>query len=231
MMSTEPISGVSVAEAAYERIRSKIVEGEYSPNSRLHQGDLAKSFAISRTSVREALHRLTSESLVEFHPQRGFFVAPPLDLKGVLDRLQVRLLLEPAIAQLAAERRTNEDVKALNRAVSEESRARSPRTAHDRSREFHVALARATGNSYLVDILESLWTIEVGRQLLARRVVSPSWQTEDVTEHESISEAVAEGDSDVASERMRQHVAEAYSHWSKEETIDFGTAAAFETPA
>jgi len=216
-MESQRIHTGSVAEIAYARIRSQIVEGELPPNARLHQGELATSFGISRTSVREALHRLTSESLVEFKRHRGFFVAAPLHLDAVLDRLEVRLLLEAGIARLAATRATEQDVAALKRAVQGEARARSPRAAHDLSREFHFLLARATGNAELARILESLWSVDVGRQLLARRVTSPTWQTEDVTEHEAIAEAVAAGDGDRAAELMHRHIAEAYSHWAEEE--------------
>jgi DNA-binding GntR family transcriptional regulator len=212
----EPIRAGSVTELAYERIRSSIVDGKLPPHARLHQGELADSLGISRTSVREALHRLTSESLVEFHRHRGFFVAAPLRLDAVVARLEVRVLLEPGIARLAAERRTDDHVTALRRAVQGESRARSPRAAHDLSREFHFLLAQATGNSELVRMLESLWTIDVGRQLLAMRVTSPEWQAEDVSEHEAIAEAVAAGDGDLAAAHMLRHVAEAHAHWSEE---------------
>jgi DNA-binding GntR family transcriptional regulator len=215
-MKLEPIRAGSVTELAYERIRSSIVDGKLPPNARLHQGELADSLGISRTSVREALHRLTSESLVEFHRHRGFFVAAPLRLDAVLARLEVRLLLEPGIARLAAERRTEEDAAALERAVSGESRARSPRAAHDLSREFHFLLAQTTGNPELVRMLDSLWTVDVGRQLLAKRVTSPDWQSEDVAAHEGIARAVAAGEGDRAAELMYTHVHEAYEHWSEE---------------
>jgi DNA-binding GntR family transcriptional regulator len=219
-MELQPIRAGSVTELAYERIRAQIVNGRFPPQTRLHQGELATSFGISRTSVREALHKLTSESLVEFHRHRGFFVAAPLKLEAVLARLEVRLLLEAGIARLAAERRTDEDVAALQRAVQGEARARSTRAAHDLSREFHILLARATGNDELVRMLDSLWTVDVGRQLLARRVTSSTWQAEDVAEHEAIAEAVADGDADRAAELMHSHIAEAYSHWSEEAAAD-----------
>jgi DNA-binding GntR family transcriptional regulator len=215
-MELQPIRTGSVTEIAYERIRSLIVDGRLPAEARLHQGQLADSLGISRTSVREALHRLTSESLVEFQPQRGFFVAAPLHLDAVVDRLEVRLVLEPGIARLAAARRTDEDVEALRRAVRGESKARSARAAHDLSREFHLTVARASRNAAFARMLDSLWTVDIGRQLLARRGTSPDWQPEDVAEHEAIAEAIADGDGDRAAELMRQHVEEAYAHWSGE---------------
>jgi DNA-binding GntR family transcriptional regulator len=215
-MELEPIRTGSVTDIAYERIRALIVDGRLASEARLHQGQLADRLGISRTSVREALHRLTSESLVDFQPQRGFFVAAPLHLDAVVQRLEVRLLLEGGIARLAAERRTDEHVTALRRAVRGEAKARSARSAHDLSREFRLTVARASGNAELVRTLESLWNFDIGRQLLARRGTSPAWQPEDVAEHEAIAEAIAAGDGDRAEELMRRHVQEAHEHWSLE---------------
>jgi DNA-binding GntR family transcriptional regulator len=219
-MELQRIRTGSVTEIAYERIRSLIVDGRLGAGARLHQGQLADSLGISRTSVREALHRLTSEALVEFHSQRGFFVAEPLHLDAVVNRLEVRLLLEAGIARLAAQRRTDQDVEALKRAVRGESKARSARAAHDLSREFHLTVARASCNTELVRTLESLWMVDIGRELLARRGTSPDWQPEDVAQHEAIADAIAAGDADRAAELMYEHVEEAYAHWSAESAAE-----------
>ena len=81
----------------------------------------------------------------------------------------MRLLLEPGIARLAAERRTDRHLAELRRAIAREEKARTGLAAHDASREFHFVLARATGNEEHVRILDSLWLVEVGRRLLSRR--------------------------------------------------------------
>jgi DNA-binding GntR family transcriptional regulator len=219
-MQVQPIRAGSVAELAYDRIRDLIVNGSAPPNSRLRQGELADAFGISRTSVREALHRLAAEELVEFQRNRGFFVAGPLQFDAVLNRLEVRLILEPGIARLAAERRTDEHVRELDRAVKGESKARSARAAHDLSRGFHMLVAQATGNAELSQVLQSLWTVDIGRQLLARRVESPTWQSEDVAEHAAIAAAVADGHGELAAELMRQHVSAAWQHWSDKAAVE-----------
>ena len=227
-IEVQPITAGSVAEVAYERIRTLIVEGAVAPNSRLRQGELADALGISRTTVREALHKLVSDELVEFQRNRGFFVAGPLPLDAVLDRLELRLFVEPGIACLAAERRTDEDLRQLNRAVKREARARSPQAAHDLSRQFHMLLARATRNSELIQLMESLWNVDVGRQLLGHRVTSPTWQEEDVAEHEAIAAAVAAGDAKRAEELMREHIRAAQTHWSQQAAagVDLHTPAA-----
>jgi DNA-binding GntR family transcriptional regulator len=210
-----PIRVDSVVDLAYERIRGLVLSGEASPGARLGQVELAERFGISRTPVREALRRLAGEGLVDFHSNRGFRVAD-LGLEAVLRRLEVRMILEPGIARLAALRRTEEDVQRLDDSILREQRARSGIAAHDASRDFHVALARATGNDELQRSLESLWLAEVGRRLLARRSAASNWQQEDIREHREISAAVAEGRAEDAGRLMLEHLQSAVRHWEPE---------------
>src|SRR5579862_4744935 len=200
-----PIESSSIAGLAYEQIRALILSGEMAPGARLSQLELAERLAISRTPVREALRRLAGEGLVDALPQRGFRVAD-IGLESVMRRLEVRSLLEPGIARLAAERATPADVVALQDAIALEVRARDAADIHDSSRLFHVRLAHATHNDELVATLESKWIIEIGRRLLARRAFEPEWHQADVAEHRGIAEAVEARDGARAEALMRQHI-------------------------
>lgn len=212
---TELIPPHSVADLAYERIRSLVLNGEIVPGTKLGQVDLAERFGISRTPVREALRRLASEGLVDFHSQRGFRVAD-LGLDAVMRRLEVRAIVEPGIARLAAERRSEQDVQQLQAAIAREQRARNGIAVHDASRDFHLTLAHATHNDELVRVLESLWLIEVGRRLLARRAAASDWQSDDIIEHREIAAAVEEGRAIDAERLMSKHVRSAMRHWEPE---------------
>jgi DNA-binding GntR family transcriptional regulator len=215
LAALEPINPGSVVDVAYRRIRSLIADGELEPGARLRQGDLAGALAISRSTVREALHRLTAEEVVEFKANRGFFVTS-LRLAAVLERLELRLLLEPGIARLAAQRRTAAAVAEISRVIDAQLEAKSSQLAHDMSREFHLSLARLTGNVQFVRLLDALWSLEIGRQLLAQRSVVPGWQAQDAAEHRAILDAVAAGDADEAALRMERHIAVTIEHWSAE---------------
>src|SRR5438093_6488072 len=160
-MNVQPIRVDSVVGLAYDRIRAMIVRGDVPPGARVGQGELADLLGISRTSVREALRRLTGDGLVEFHTNRGFFVAD-VGLEAVLRRLEVRLMLEPGIAVIAAERRSDADVAAMDQAIRDEETATEAEAAHDASRAFHLAVARATQNDEFVRALESLWIVDIG---------------------------------------------------------------------
>jgi DNA-binding GntR family transcriptional regulator len=205
----------SVVDLAYERIRSMVIEGEIPPGARLGQVELAEQLGVSRTPVREALRRLTGEGLAEFVPNRGFRAASP-GLDDVLRRLEVRSLLEPGIARLAAARRSHDDLIRLQDSIEREAAATTRVAAHDASRDFHLLLAAATGNPELVSMLGSLWIVEIGRRLLAARATSADWRNADVAEHRAIATAVGARDGELAARLMADHIGEALQHWEQE---------------
>jgi DNA-binding GntR family transcriptional regulator len=211
--TSRPLRVRSVVGLAYDEIRSLIVTGALSPGARLGQADLADRFGISRGSVREALRRLAGDGLVEFEVNRGFFVADS-GLDDVRDRLEARLALEPGVARLAAERRSEMDLEVMLETIEAELAARTSDAAHDASRAFHVAVAAATGNQAFVKLLDALWIADIGRRLLAQRRRSAEWQGSDVEEHRAIVEAIEAGDGERAARLMRAHVESAFRHWS-----------------
>jgi DNA-binding GntR family transcriptional regulator len=215
LASAGHIRADSVVDLAYERIRAMVVDGEIPPGARLGQVELAEQLGISRTPVREALRRLTGEGLAEFEPNRGFRAASP-GLDDVLRRLELRSLLEPGIARLAAARRTDEDLARLAGTIAHEDAATSRVVAHDASRDFHLAVATATGNPELVAVLASMWIVEIGRRLLAARATSAAWKDTDVAEHRAITAAIEARDGDRAAALMASHIGEALQHWQHE---------------
>ena len=206
------ITADSVVGLAYEHLRALILAGDLTPGSRLGQAALAEQLGTSRTPVREALRRLAGEGLVEFHQNRGFWTSD-LGLEAVLRRLEVRLILEPGIAALAAERRSEKDLRALAAAIERESAAADSAAAHDASRDFHILLSRATQNAELERSLESLWIVEVGRRLMARRAIVHDWRSGDVEEHHEILRSVEAGESERTADLMARHVQDALGHW------------------
>ena len=211
----QPIEPSSVVGQAYDQIRTLILDGEMEPGDRLGQVELAERLGISRTPVREALLRLTGEGLVDTISNRGFRVAD-LGLEAVMRRLEIRLLLEPGIARLAAERATADGHRRpCARPSGARPRPPTPHTAHDASRLFHMSLARAAHNGDLVATLEAQWINEVGRRLLAQRASAPAWQGTDVSEHEAIAAAIEAGDGERASTLTRDHIADALHHWNQ----------------
>jgi DNA-binding GntR family transcriptional regulator len=210
----ERIKADSVVDLAYQRIRGMIEDGDLPPGARLGQGELAQSFGISRTAVREALRRLAGELVVEFETNRGFFVTP-FRLDAVVRRLEVRLVLEPEIVRFAARTMSASEIAELVAIADAEEAATSSRAAHELSREFHVKLAQGTGNTEFVRTLESLWTGDIGRQLVELRRSPGDWQSGDAGDHRAIAKALKRGDGDRAAELMARHIRAAYEHWQR----------------
>nr|WP_246344818.1 GntR family transcriptional regulator [Conexibacter arvalis] len=208
-----PIESSSVVGLAYEQIRELILTGAIAPGERLGQVELAEQLGISRTPVREALRRLAGEGLVTARTNHGFRVAE-IGIEEVMRRLEIRLLLEPGVARLAAERATADHLAAIDATIAREERARDAAETHDASRDFHLAVARATGNPDIVATLAAQWIVEIGRRLLARRTARPDWQGRDIAEHKAIAAAIAGGQGDLAEQLMREHVASALDHWA-----------------
>jgi DNA-binding GntR family transcriptional regulator len=206
------IQSASVVTLAYDQIRAMIVTGELEPGSRLGQFELAESLGISRTPVREALRRLVGEGLVTSRANHGFRVAD-LGLESVMRHLEVRFLIEPGIARLAAARRTDEDLARILGTIEDEATATSAIEAHDASRAFHLEVASASHNEDLRHTVERQWIVEIGRRLLARRAAESDWQPSDVAEHRGIAAAIAAGEGDQAEALMRAHLASALGHW------------------
>ena len=209
----ERIQNNSVAMLAYAQIRAMILEQDMAPGTRLSQLELADQLGISRTPVREALRRLAGEGLVDALPQRGFRVAD-LGLEAVMRRLEVRMLLEPGVARLAAARRLPADLVALRESIALEADAHEAHAIHDASRLFHMNLARATHNAAIVATLDSLWISEVGRRLLVRRAGTADWRHADISEHQAILDAVQRGDGEQAERLVREHIDSALRHWN-----------------
>jgi DNA-binding GntR family transcriptional regulator len=144
-----------MATSLYEEIREAILTGRFAPGQVLSESALAAEFGKSRTPVREALHRLEIEALVERVP-RGVRVRTSSP-EEILDIYDVRITLEGAAAKAAAERATELDRARLRSAhqamVSAED---NPQAKAAANRRFHEAVWSASHNPTLVDLLQRL---------------------------------------------------------------------------
>ena len=202
-------------------IRSAILSGSIAPGERLKQAQLAAGLNVSRIPVREALRILEAEGLIESTPGKGSRVIEITE-KDAEDVLSVRGALEGLAARLAAARVERSDIEALRKTI-ESGRAASRDSDHVAATEFHtqfhLELARSSGNAHLYDELAVMpaKTEWINSSLLQSR--GPySW-----SEHEEIVDAVAKGDADLAEQLMRGHsetVAEALPESTIGETTD-----------
>jgi DNA-binding GntR family transcriptional regulator len=150
--------GVPASVAA--RLREAIISGEIPAGTLLRQEEISKLFRVGRPPVREALTLLDAEGLVVSWPRRGFAVAPldPADVEEIFD---IRMLLEERAAYFAAQRRTPEDVAAMEKLLHamEQSRISNSDEAVAFSlinREFHDLIHKVSGRPVTASVMLGL---------------------------------------------------------------------------
>jgi DNA-binding GntR family transcriptional regulator len=199
----------SVVDQVYSAIRERISSGSLPRGARVHQEDLAEELGVSRTPVREALRRLAAEGLVEMRTNRGARVAD-VDQVGMRVSYEARTVIEPGAARLAAARRLQEPLARMRAAVAAQRRSlRNVQRSFEANREFHLALATASGNEFLVQFAERLWVARIGETIYERQVETQERMLLDVREHEQIIEAIEAGDGRRAESLARRHLTDA----------------------
>jgi DNA-binding GntR family transcriptional regulator len=197
--------GASLADQAYFAIRSLIVSLELAPGDPIREPELTAKLGIGRTPVREALRRLALERLVEVYPRRGMFVTT-VDVRDLARLCEVRAVLEPEAARLAAERATKPDLEEINALIEEllDGRRRDDRALIDLDERIHRTIYRTSHNQLLEETLEWYYTHALRIWMLAldrTRTLQSA-----VREHHELLDAVARGKGERAAALMRAHV-------------------------
>lgn len=170
-MSVRPVRRENLPAGIAAELRRRILEGKLDPGARLpgHR-ELAALYSVSVGSVREAISMLISAGLVETRAGRGTYVAdglagdalaaastPPLDRREVEELIEAREVIEVQLAGLAAERASAEQVAVLRAAADRIAAAyKDAQEYGDADVEFHLALAEAAGNRYLLRALRDV---------------------------------------------------------------------------
>ncbi len=192
-----------MATSVYDEIRDAIVAGRIKPGETLSENRLAAEFGTSRTPIREALHRLEIEALVERLP-RGVQVRETSP-EEIIDIYDVRITLEGAAARAAAERATELDRRRLRAAqaamVSTGPDARERAAAN---RAFHEAVWAASHSPTLVDLLQRL-NVHLVRYPTTTLEGDARW-TAVLEEHEALLDAIDAGDPVRAREVAEHHM-------------------------
>src|SRR5712692_5955504 len=108
----------NISDGVYEFLRRRILDHEYPPGYRFDLSGLADELGISRTPIREAMHRLEAEGLVDILPRRGTFVTT-IELQEIAEGFDVRCALERFAAEIAACVATDEEIAHLRAILSE----------------------------------------------------------------------------------------------------------------
>lgn len=222
MNDTEQTAGRrSLADTVFEHMFRAIKSGAYAEGERLPtEHDLAAEFQVSRPVVREALKRLRDQELIHSRRGAGSFVRnaglrQPLGFTAVesiadLQRCyEFRITLEPEAARTAAQRHTTATLARIEAALNQ-MRDATVRQKHreDADFDFHLGVARASGNQYFFTAMEALKDhIAVGMQFHGQSLKNSDDGLAAVyAEHRAIFEAIRNGRGDAACDLMRNHL-------------------------
>ncbi|AEE65832.1 GntR family transcriptional regulator [Bordetella pertussis] len=187
-----------------DKLRERILSGEFTPGDRLIEGRLSDDMGVSRIPVREALRALAAEGLVTIEPRRGASVAVPSEAIAY-DMVEVRATLEGLNAKLAAQRRDDATVTRLRKFLddgTEAARSDDLQQFLALNSQFHEMLATIAGNVVLTDLMRSLR--DRTALLFAPSNMRRAKQNWD--EHAQILNAVIAGNGELASLLATQHV-------------------------
>lgn len=142
------------------RIFEAIIDQRLPPGTKLSEAALCEAFGVGRMRIRQSLLLLASREVVELLPNRGAFVASP-SAEQAREVFEARLMIEPNVARLAAERATDEDLKMLERHLRLEHEAHKSGKRRDAIRlsgQFHVLLAEVADNTVALRMVKELVT-------------------------------------------------------------------------
>jgi DNA-binding GntR family transcriptional regulator len=192
--SNFPIARLTLPEAAAERLRTLIIEGELAPGARLNERELSERLGVSRTPLREAFRMLAADGLLVQLPNRGAQVVA-LSRDDVRHAFEVMASLEGLSGELAAQQVTDGDIDVLRgmQAEMEAAHARHDLPVYYRvNREIHDRINAIAGNPILTHTFRTLNT-RLHALRFRSNLVPAKWD-HAVAEHRDMLEALAARD-------------------------------------
>ena len=221
-LAFDPIVRRTVSEEIRDRIQARILAGDFAPGAALpSERTLCEEFGVARTSVREAMQWLASTGLTERRGNRTHVVEHLPDLRIAVDERKLRLrdvfevrrLIELPMAELVAERATDDERLEIER-IARRFRKSMPLDAfRPLDRDFHWAVARASHNAVLAEVylkvLEGLFESDEFADLLfakpnkaaVAKIVSSATEA-----HQAIAAAIVRGDPVATVEAVEAHL-------------------------
>jgi DNA-binding GntR family transcriptional regulator len=199
----ELTGNVTDATAAYTKLRELILRTELRPGADLVERDLMQRLGVGRTPLREALHLLAHEGLVDIMPRRGTQVSQ-VTLSDLQHVFELRAGVEQLVARFAVARVTEADIDGIHRLV--ERASSSPVTEVDQAldAEFHASLLRIAGNRYLTETYRRLFDASLRLLYLTKCGLEP--KADQIQTLEQTERALHERDAELLSDVLVDHV-------------------------
>jgi DNA-binding GntR family transcriptional regulator len=193
-------------QQVYEIVKQAIISGKIKPGEILNVADLAQKYEMGKTPTREALLLLTHENLLESMPRVGYVISR-LTTRDLLEIYALRTLLEVEAIGLAAERITPAELALIEQNNQQEAQLGVPipagvnSQAYQLNTEFHLLIAKASGNARLEKLVGNLIND-------LERALSFDPYLADPTQHVEIINSLKSRDKAIAQEAMKKHLLE-----------------------
>lgn len=197
----------TMASAAAEEIRNRILAGDYPPGFQLRQDGLAGDLGMSRIPIREALVQLESEGLLKILPHRGAIVVQ-LTADEIEELFNMRLLLEPFLFKRSAPLLTKEDFKALHQIQMRYAKSIDKRDIdiwNELNTEFHLTLYRHAHSPRIVLTVQNL-LVECDRHTRIQLSTIRGDRERAVAEHAELLRLCEEGAFEEGAHLMHAHI-------------------------
>lgn len=196
----------NLSQSAYLRLKEAIVTCELEPGLQVTEAALSARLGVSKAPLRSALARLVQDGLIIPLPRQGYRITP-VTIRDADELFAMRFILEPPAARLAAGRIDVKPLRKLDaacRAGYQPGHRASERQFLRANSEFHVAIARSTGNrrlaSSIASVLDEIERIQhVGMTMNDRSI-------EIQHEHQALLDVLERGDGDRAAEMMSEQI-------------------------
>ena len=218
---------MAVTDDAISKIKQMIQQGELRPGDRLPpEQELSERLGLSRSSMREAVKALEAMRILDVRRGDGTYVTslqPSLLLEAmsfvldfheshaVLEVFEVRRIVEPASAGISARRAGPEQVAEMREHLTKVHGDTPSDELVEHDVVFHRMIASATGNDYLVSLLETI-SSQTARARIWRALTQEGAVPRTLHEHERILDAIESGDAEMARAAMIVHIA-GVEHW------------------
>jgi Transcriptional regulators len=217
---TKLARAISCKEQVYEKLKTAIINQVLKPGERLNERILAENLGISRTPLREALHRLESEGWIFTKPWKGTYVSNITE-QDIEEVFQLRGTLEIMVIELITQQMNPEQLLRIDEIHQMQIRLGDEFKAGEFieiDKSFHMYLAELTGNKRLIQILGNL--SDMMQRLGITAIQTNERYRETLQEHTSIIDSLKTKDIIKAKQDMLYHVLKTrktvYRHWKNE---------------
>ncbi|WP_137789115.1 GntR family transcriptional regulator [Bacillus sp. E(2018)] len=199
----------TVEQKVYHLIKNAILNRQIAPGNQLFENAIAQKVNASRTPIRSAIMRLESEGLVNVIPNKGAFIVQPT-IEEMVQAFEMRKTLEEMAIKTGFSNLATEEVKELKQLLNEMKSAYKERKIvpyQEKNNEFHLVIAKASGNSYLIEFMKKILS-QITTYMVLYDVFNGNSNNEelDILEHEQMIHFIENGEKENLRSLIDKHL-------------------------